>query len=53
MIQVQILVGDLHIGYLGSDNVILGHQQVFANNLRLKRATEWGWSHRARLLKTQ
>ena len=37
MIQVQILVGDLHKGYLVSDDIIRGHQQVFANNSRLKR----------------
>ena len=42
MIQVQILVGDLHKGHLGSDDVIRGHQQVFANNSRLKRATDLG-----------
>ena len=39
MIQVQISVNDLHKGHLGSDDVILGHQQVFANNSRLNRAT--------------
>ena len=32
MIQGQILVGDLHKGHLWSDNVIGGHQQVFAYN---------------------
>ena len=45
MIQVPILVGDLHNGHLGSDDVIGGHQRVFANNLRLKRDTDMGWSH--------
>ena len=40
MIQVQILVGDFHIGYLGSDDVIRGRQQIFANNSRLKRAKD-------------
>ena len=33
MIQVQILVGGLHKDHLGLDDVIRGHQQVFANNL--------------------
>ena len=42
MIQVQILVGDLHKGHLGSDDVIRGHQEVFANNSRMKRATDTG-----------
>ena len=42
MIQVQILVGDLHKGHLDSDDVIRGHQQVFANNSRIKRATDTG-----------
>ena len=37
MIQVQIMVGDLHTGHLGSYDVIRGHQQVLANNSRL-----WG-----------
>ena len=32
MIQVQILVGDLHKGHLGSDDVIRRHQQDFAHN---------------------
>ena len=39
MIQVQILVDDLHRGHLGSYDVIRDYQQVFANNWRLKRAT--------------
>ena len=30
MIQVQILIGDLHKGLLGSDDIIRGHQQAFA-----------------------
>ena len=42
MIQVQILVGDLHKGHLGSDDVIRGHQEVFVNNLRMNRATDTG-----------
>ena len=42
MIQVQILVGDLHKGHPVSDGVIRGHQQVFANNSRLKRVTDVG-----------
>ena len=42
MIQVQILVGGLHKCYLGSDDVIRGHQQVFANNSQLKRSTDMG-----------
>ena len=42
MIQVQILVGDLHRGPLGSYDVIRGHQQVLANNSRLKRARDMG-----------
>ena len=42
MIQVQISVGDLHKGHLGSDDVIRGHQQVFANNSRLIEATDMG-----------
>ena len=42
MIQVQILVGDLHRGHLGSYDIIRGHQQVLANNSRLKRATGMG-----------
>ena len=36
MIQVQISVGDIHKVHLGS----VGHQQVFANNSRMKRATD-------------
>ena len=42
MIQVQILAGDLHRGHLGSYDVIRGHQQVYANNSRLKRARDMG-----------
>ena len=42
MIQVQILVGDPHKGHLGSDDVIRGHEQVFADNSRLERATDMG-----------
>ena len=42
MIQVQILVGDPHKGHLGPDDVIRGHQEVFANNSRMKRATDTG-----------
>ena len=42
MIQVQILIGDLHRGHLGSYDVILDHQQALANNLRLKRAGDMG-----------
>ena len=45
MIHSQILVGDLHNGHkghLGSDDVIRGYQQVYANNSRLKRATDMG-----------
>ena len=41
MIQIQILVSDLQKGHLGSDNIIRGHQRVFANNSLLKRATDW------------
>ena len=40
MIQVQILVGDLHLGHLGSYDVIRDHQQVLATNSRLKRARD-------------
>ena len=40
MILVQILVGNLHKGHLGSNDIIQGNQQVFANNSRLKRATD-------------
>ena len=39
MIHIQTLVGDLGKGHLGSDDAIRSHQQVFANNSRLKRAT--------------
>ena len=43
IIQVQILVGDLHKGHLGSDDVIQGHQQFFfTNNSRMKKATDTG-----------
>ena len=42
MIQAKILVGDLRKGHLGSDDVIRGHQQVFANNSRLKKAIDMG-----------
>ena len=42
MIQVQISVGDLHKGDLGSDDVSWGHQQVSTNNSWLKRATDMG-----------
>ena len=42
MIQVQILVGAVHKCHLGSDDVIQGHQQVFAANSLLKRATDMG-----------
>ena len=42
MIQVQILVGDLHKSHLGLDDVIGGPQQFFANNSRLKRTTDMG-----------
>ena len=40
MMQVPILVGDLHKGHLGSDDAIRGHQQV--NNSRMKRASDTG-----------
>ena len=40
MIQVKSLVGDLHKGHLMSDDVIQGHQQIFANNSRLEIATD-------------
>ena len=42
MIQVQILVGDLHRDHLGSYDVIRGYQQILANNSRLKRARDVG-----------
>ena len=42
MIQVQILVGDLHKGHLGSDDVIRGQKQFFANNSGTNRATDTG-----------
>ena len=38
MIQVQILVGNLNQGLLGLDDVIRGHQSIFANNSRLKKS---------------
>ena len=40
MIQVQILDGDLYRGHLGSYDIIRGHQQVWANNSRSKRARD-------------
>ena len=42
MIQVHILVGDIHEGHLEPDDVTRGHQQVFANNSRLKIVTDVG-----------
>ena len=42
MIQVQILVGDLYKGHLGSGDIIRVHKQVFANNSRMKRTTDTG-----------
>ena len=42
MIQLQILVGDVHKGHLGSDDVIRHYQQVIANKSRLNRATDMG-----------
>ena len=42
MIQATILVGDLHKGRLGLDDVIQGHQEMFSNNSRLERATDMG-----------
>ena len=42
MIQVQLLVSDLHRGHMGSYDVIRGHQPVLANALRLKRARDIG-----------
>ena len=42
IIQVQILVIDLHKGHLGSYDVIRGHQHVLANNARLKRTRFMG-----------
>ena len=42
MIQVQILVSDLHRGLLGSYDIIRGHQQVWANNSPLKGAKDIG-----------
>ena len=41
MIQIQILVSDLHRVHLGSYDVFWG-QQVLANNSRLKRARDMG-----------
>ena len=52
MIQVQILVGDLYKGHLGSDHVIRGHRQVFDNNLRMKELRTREWSHCVRLVRT-
>ena len=52
MIQVQSLVSDLHKSHLGSDDVIQGHHQVFANNSRSKALQAWAWSHCACLVKT-
>ena len=40
MIQVQILVSELHKGHQGSDDVIKGQKQVFAYNSRMERATD-------------
>ena len=51
MIQGKILVGDLHIGHLESDDVIRGRQQVFANNSRLKKVEIRSWFHCVRLVK--
>ena len=42
MIQVRVLVDDLHKGHLGSDDIIRGHQQIFADNSQMKRATDTG-----------
>ena len=42
MIHLKMLIGDLHKGHLGADEVIRGHQQIFANKSRLKRATDTG-----------
>ena len=42
MIQVQILVGDLYRGHLGTYDIIRGHQQVLVNNSRLKTAKDIG-----------
>ena len=53
MIQVQTLVGDLHRGHLGSDDVIRGHQQVLDNNSPLKRSRDTlAWSHCAYIVTT-
>ena len=51
MIEVQILVGDVQKGHLGSDNVIRGHQHIFANNSRWKELQTWAWFHCVRLVK--
>ena len=42
MIQVKTLVGGLHKGHVMSDDAMQGHQQIFANNSRLERATDMG-----------
>ena len=42
MMQVQISVGALHRDRLGSYGLTRGHQQVWANNSRLKRARDIG-----------
>ena len=42
MIQVQILVGDLHKGHVGSDDVIWGQRQFFPNMPQLERDTDMG-----------
>ena len=42
MIQVQIMVDDLHKGHLGSGDVIRGQKHILASNSRLKRATDMG-----------
>ena len=44
MIQVQILVGDLHNGHLGSDDVIRGHQRglsLIIHELKELQTREW------------
>ena len=52
MIQVQLLVDDLHRGHLGSYDVIQGHQQVLTNNSRLKTSYRHRWSHCACIVTT-
>ena len=42
LIEVQILVGDLHRGHLKSSDGIRGQKQVLANNSRLKRVEDMG-----------